>query len=115
MYLCINKINIVMWKEKNLVPFVVKYLAKKEDYQATTRELKEYLSSTLVLDDYDKEYTSSTKKGTKTNRFNKTVGNIVSHNKLLKLRLGETTKNSNGKMGIKLYEEVGRIVNIVDI
>lgn len=81
-----------MWKEKNLVPFVVKYLAKKEDYQATTRELKEYLSSTLVLDDYDKEYTSSTKKGTKTNRFNKTVGNIVSHNKLRKLRLGETTK-----------------------
>lgn len=30
MYLCINKINIVMWKEKNLVPFVVKYLAKRK-------------------------------------------------------------------------------------
>lgn len=33
-----------MWKEKKLVPFVVKYLAKKEDFHATTRELKEYLS-----------------------------------------------------------------------
>lgn len=104
-----------MWKENKLVPFVVKYLAEKEDYHATTRELKEYLSSILTLDEEDMEYTPSNRKGTKTNRFNKTVGNLISHNKLAKLRLGEKVTNKNGKNGIKLFDEVARIVNIVNI
>lgn len=104
-----------MWHEKSLVPYVVRFLATRENYHATTKELKEYLSSNLSLDKEDLEYTSSNKFGTKTNRFNKIVGNFISHNKLGKMRLGENALNQNGKYGVKLYDEVGRIVNIVSI
>ena len=104
-----------MWHENSLVPFVVRFLATKEGYHGTTKEIKDYLSSKLTLDEEDMEYTSSNRKGTKTNRFNKTVGNLISHNKLAKLRLGEKATNKNGKNGVKLFDEVGRIVNIVNI
>lgn len=102
-----------MWSEKALLPHVVKFLATKDGFSATTLELKNHLSNKLTLDDRDKSYTSSVRSGLKTNRFIKTVGNFISHDQLTKSGFGKTIKGKRGMTKVVLDEKVGEVVNLV--